>query len=222
VVHPCGAALADGGAIAGNKIFQAQCSVCHSDKPGVNGFGPSLAGVVGRQAASIPGFDSSTALKNSHLTWDAATLDQFLTDAPKKVPGTAMAVAIASSTERADLIAYLSTLVVAPPPPSASTAPPQQAAIAGPTQADLDGAAASRQNWLYASHDYAGTRFSELKQITPANAAKLRAVCLYRFGQAAPTQTNPLVYDGVMYLTFGRATVAIDATTCRERWTYNW
>jgi hypothetical protein len=30
------------------------------------------------------------------------------------------------------------------------------------------------------------------------------------------------VYDGVMYLTFGRATVAIDATTCRERWTYNW
>jgi hypothetical protein len=64
---------------------------------------------VGRQAASIPGFDSSTALKNSHLTWDAATLDQFLTDAPKKVPGTAMAVAIASSTERADLIAYLST-----------------------------------------------------------------------------------------------------------------
>jgi alcohol dehydrogenase (cytochrome c) len=25
-----------------------------------------------------------------------------------------------------------------------------------------------------------------------------------------------------MYLTFGRATVAIDAKTCRERWTYVW
>ncbi|HEY6255181.1 MAG TPA: PQQ-binding-like beta-propeller repeat protein [Xanthobacteraceae bacterium] len=136
-----------------------------------------------------------------------------------------MAVMIPSSTDRADLIAYLSTLVVAPAPASASTAPPKEAikaAITGPTQAELDGAAASRQNWLYASHDYAGTRFADLKQITPANAAKLRAVCLYRFEQAAPTQTNPIVYDGVMYLTFARATVAIEATTCRERWTYNW
>ena len=35
-------------------------------------------------------------------------------------------------------------------------------------------------------------------------------------------QTSPLVYQGVMYLTFGRATVAIDAKTCRERWTYIW
>ena len=35
-------------------------------------------------------------------------------------------------------------------------------------------------------------------------------------------QTSPLVYGGVMYLTFGRATVAIDAKTCRERWTYIW
>ena len=35
-------------------------------------------------------------------------------------------------------------------------------------------------------------------------------------------QTTPIVYDGVMYLTFGRTTVAIDATTCRERWTHTW
>jgi alcohol dehydrogenase (cytochrome c) len=217
----CGQAWADGDAAAGNRIFQAQCVVCHSDKPGVNGFGPTLAGVVGRAAAAIAGFDYSSALRNSRLTWDAATLDQFLADAPKKVPGTAMAVSIASSTDRADLIAHLSTLVVAPPPASAATAAPK-GTVAGPTQADLDAAAASRQNWLYASHDYAGTRFADLKQITPANAGKLRAVCLYRFSQAAPTQTNPVVYDGVMYLTFARATVAIDATTCRERWTYNW
>jgi alcohol dehydrogenase (cytochrome c) len=217
----CGQARADGDTAAGNRIFQAQCAVCHSDKPGVNGFGPTLAGVVGRAAAVIAGFDYSSALKNSRLTWDAATLDQFLADAPKKVPGTAMAVSISSSTDRADLIAYLSTLVVAPAPPSVATAAPK-GTVAGPTQADLDAAAASRQNWLYASHDYAGTRFADLKQITPANAGKLRAVCLYRFSQAAPTQTNPVVYDGVMYLTFARATVAIDATTCRERWTYNW
>jgi alcohol dehydrogenase (cytochrome c) len=92
----------------------------------------------------------------------------------------------------------------------------------GPTQAELDDAASATDGWLYASHDYAGTRFVDLKQITPANARNIKPVCLYRSEQAAPVQTSPLVYQGVMYLTFGRATVAIDAKTCRERWTYIW
>ena len=62
----------------------------------------------------------------------------------------------------------------------------------------------------------------DLKEITPANAKNMRPVCLYRSEQPASVQTSPLVYGGVMYLTFGRATVAIDAKTCRERWTYIW
>src|SRR5882757_8027776 len=214
-------AWAEGDAVAGNKIFQAQCVVCHSDKPGINGFGPTLAGVVGRKAATIAGVDYSSALKNSGITWDAVTLEQFLTDPAKKVPGTAMAVSIPAAGDRSDLIAFLSTLVVASPAPTAAK-PVQREKITGPTQADLEGAAASRQNWLYASHDYAGTRFADINQITAANARRLRAVCLYRSEQTAPTQTNPIVYDGVIYLTFARATVAIDAATCRERWTYNW
>ncbi|HXE03450.1 MAG TPA: c-type cytochrome, partial [Methyloceanibacter sp.] len=32
---------------AGQEIYQAQCSACHSNQPGVNGIGPSLAGVAG-------------------------------------------------------------------------------------------------------------------------------------------------------------------------------
>jgi alcohol dehydrogenase (cytochrome c) len=62
----------------------------------------------------------------------------------------------------------------------------------------------------------------DLKQITPANAKGLRPVCIYRSEQAASVETSPLVYGGVMYLTFGRTTVAIDAKTCRVRWTYIW
>src|SRR4029077_10202914 len=91
-----------------------------------------------------------------------------------------------------------------------------------PTKAELDGAASATDAWLYASHDYAGTRFVDLREITPANAKSLRPVCLYRSEQAASGQTSPLVYQGVMYLPFGRATVAIDAKTCRERWSYMW
>ena len=94
--------------------------------------------------------------------------------------------------------------------------------VVGPSQAQLDDAASDTQDWLYATHDYAGTRFVDLKQITPANAATLRPVCLYRADEEAPTQTDPLVYKGVMYLTFGPTTVAIDATTCRQIWAYTW
>lgn len=57
------AALAQGGAwaadadlIMGQEIYQAQCSACHSNQPGVNGIGPSLAGVAERKAASLAGF----------------------------------------------------------------------------------------------------------------------------------------------------------------------
>jgi alcohol dehydrogenase (cytochrome c) len=205
---------------AGQEIYQAQCSACHSDQPSVNGIGPSLAGVAGRKAGSLPGFHFSSALQGSGLTWNANTFIQFLAAPTKLVPGTAMTVMVPEETGRADLFAYLSTLkdMTAAVTPSGPAAP----RITGPTQAELDNAAASTENWLYASHDFAGSRFADLNEITPANAKHLRPVCLYRSEQPASVQTSPLVYGGVMYLTFGRATVAIDGKTCRERWTSIW
>ena len=215
VLAPAAAVAADPDPNAGQEIYQAQCSPCHSNQPGVNGIGPSLAGVAGRKAGSLPGFHFTPALQGSGLTWDAATFIQFLADPSKLVPGTAMTVMVPDTTGRANLYAYLATLkdTTAETKPSGPAVPK----IMGPTQADLDGAASATDAWLYASHDYAGTRFVDLNQITPANAKNLRAVCIYRSEQPASVQTSPLVYQGVMYLTFGRATVAIDAKTCRER-----
>jgi alcohol dehydrogenase (cytochrome c) len=92
----------------------------------------------------------------------------------------------------------------------------------GPSDDDLMHAASDNRNWLNATRDYAGQRFVGLDQINAGNAASLRAVCIYRSNSAAPTQTSPLVYNGVMYLTIDQSIVAIDAATCRERWTYNW
>jgi cytochrome c len=46
---------------AGQEIYQAQCSACHSNQPGVNGIGPSLAGVAGRKAGSLQGFHFTPA-----------------------------------------------------------------------------------------------------------------------------------------------------------------
>ena len=204
----------------GQDIFQAQCSACHSNQPGVNGIGPSLAGVAGRKAGSLQGFHYTPAIQGSGLSWDAKTFIQFLADPTKLVPGTAMTVMVPDETGRANLFAYLATLKDTTS--EAKPAGPAVPKITGPTQAELDGAVGATETWLYASHDYAGTRFVDLNQITPANAKTLRPVCLYRSEQSASVQTSPLVYGGVMYLTFGRATVAIDAKTCRERWTYIW
>src|SRR6185312_11686862 len=172
------------------------------------------------KAGSLPGFHFTPALQGSGLTWNADTFIQFLADPSKLVPGTAMTVTVPDATGRANLFAYLATLkdTTTAAKPSGPAAPK----ITGPTEVELEGAASATDAWLYASHDYAGTRFVDLREITPANAKSLRPVCLYRSEQTASVQTSPLVYQGVMYLTFGRATVAIDAKTCRERWSYIW
>jgi alcohol dehydrogenase (cytochrome c) len=208
----------------GEKAFQAQCASCHTFKPGVNGFGPSLAGVVGRHAGAAPGYTYTPAMLNSGLTWDEATLDTFLTSSTQKVPGTAMPVAIPDRDVRSAIIAFLKSkgtvtaeAAAAPAAISAATMPG-----GGPTQDELSRAASNTRDWLYANKDYTGQRFARLNQINAKNAHDLRPVCLYRSDSATPTQTNPLVYKGIMYLTVDSSVVAIDAATCRPRWSYKW
>src|SRR5262245_14991887 len=216
-----GQARAAGEAAAGKTVFANQCSSCHTVEVGKNGFGPSLAAVIGRKAGTLPGFTYSPAMAQASLVWNDKNLDEFLAASTQKVPGTSMPVSLPNATDRANVIAYLETLGRASAP--AASAPSASAALAeGPTQTELLRAAQDNRNWLYASKDYTGQRFVDLRQITPKNAGQLRAACIYRSNTAGSTQTNPLVYKGVMYLTIDKAIVAIDATTCRERWTYNW
>lgn len=213
-------ALAAGDPVAGKAAFADQCSSCHTIDPKTNGFGPSLSGVVGRHAGAVADFAYSQAMASSKLVWQPADIDAFLTSTTGKVPGTSMPVAIPDAALRANIIAYLSTLKTLPPLKKGDAAP--TALKLGPTDAELANAAKDTKSWLYASKDYSGQRYVELKQITPANAAQLRPACLYRSATAGSTQTNLLVYEGVMYFTIDETTVAIDAATCREKWTYTW
>ncbi len=104
------AAPAAGDAVKGETVFK-KCKACHSIEPGKNGTGPSLFGVVDRPIGSVEGFAYSDAMKNHGGNWDAATLNQFLGDVKGTVPGTKMSFAgIKKEDQRADLIAYLSTL----------------------------------------------------------------------------------------------------------------
>ena len=89
----------------------AQCAACHAVEPGKHGIGPSLHGVYGTKAGEIPGFAFSEKLKASGLTWDDATLDQWLAGPMKMVPGTKMSYAgLSDPAKRAEIIAYLKTL----------------------------------------------------------------------------------------------------------------
>jgi cytochrome c len=96
---------------AGQQIFKAQCGICHSVMARVNGIGPTMFGVVGRSAGSVPGFEYTADHKKLGVTWDAATLDKYLTNPRAMVPDTTMIYAgLKDDAERADLIAYLQTL----------------------------------------------------------------------------------------------------------------
>ena len=87
-----------------------QCKACHSVEPGKNGIGPSLAGIFGDRAATVPGFEFSDPMKNSGLTWNQATLDRYLTDPRGVVPGTKMAFGgVKDAAQRQAIINYLKT-----------------------------------------------------------------------------------------------------------------
>ena len=92
----------------GADVYDDRCSGCHVLQ-GV-GQGPSLRGVIGRKAASVPGFEYTPALKGSGLTWTPANLDRWLVNPQKVVPGAAMTAVVPDARERSDLISYLSAL----------------------------------------------------------------------------------------------------------------
>lgn len=95
---------------AGKQVFN-KCAICHSPVKGRNGIAPSLFDVVGRKAASLPGYSYSEALKASGKTWDERTLDAWLTDPHKLVPETKMTFpGLPKAEDRANVIAYLETL----------------------------------------------------------------------------------------------------------------
>jgi cytochrome c len=88
-----------------------QCTICHATEPDRNLIGPSLAGVYGREAGTVPGYPYSPALKQTGLTWDEATLDRFLAAPMTAVPGTRMTYAgLKDPAERKDVIAHLKAL----------------------------------------------------------------------------------------------------------------
>ena len=66
--------------------------------------------MFGRKAGARTGFGYSNALKNSAVVWDDKTLDAWLTDPEKLIPGQAMYFQVGDAQARGDIVAFLRTL----------------------------------------------------------------------------------------------------------------
>ncbi len=92
----------------GEQLY-VQCTGCHS--PSYHRTGPKHCNIVGKQAATAKGFDYTEALKNSGIIWNFDSLDLFLKNPIKMVPGTSMGfIGMNQKQQRHELIRFLQTL----------------------------------------------------------------------------------------------------------------
>jgi cytochrome c len=92
----------------GRALYETRCMGCHSIE--ADRIGPRHRGLIGRRAGAIEGFDYSPALRSARLIWDATTLDRWLSDPEATIPGQRMNYRVSDARDRADLIAYLTTV----------------------------------------------------------------------------------------------------------------
>jgi cytochrome c len=103
-------AIAAGDVKKGKKVFN-KCKACHAIKARKKRVGPTMFGIVGRDAGTLKGFKFSKAMKASGITWDDANLNEYLKKPRKFVPKTKMSFAgLKKDADRANVIAYLKTL----------------------------------------------------------------------------------------------------------------
>lgn len=117
--------------MAGGERRIALCKSCHTfEKGGADGTGPHLWGVVGRDVASVAGFNYSNALKEFGGEWTYERLDGYLKNSQEYVPGTTMAQRVSKAEQRAEILVYLASMSDNPmpfPAPTAVEAPSAEA-----------------------------------------------------------------------------------------------
>jgi cytochrome c len=98
---------------AARTLTVTQCSQCHTFNKGEkHGQGPNLYGLIGRDAASVPGFVFSEGIKESlkGKKWDEALLNAWLTDTIAVAPKAQMVYFQDAPVVRAMRIEYHTSL----------------------------------------------------------------------------------------------------------------
>jgi cytochrome c len=92
-------------AVRGKTLYENRCIACHSID--ANRVGPAHRGVVGRKAGTVKDYEYSPALKAAVIVWDARSLERWLADPEKLIPGQRMGYSVPEAADRADLVEYL-------------------------------------------------------------------------------------------------------------------
>ena len=93
----------EAGSHAGAGLFTAYCAGCHR-LSAEHSVGPHLAGVIGRRAGSVTGFDASAAVGGLDIVWTRENLAEYIVNPAQFAPGTTMA-AVGVTPEEARTIA---------------------------------------------------------------------------------------------------------------------
>ena len=92
----------------GETLYNRMCKSCHAMDTKTRRSGPHFEGLWGRKAGAVEGFRyRSKAYAESGIVWNAQTLNPFLENPRKMMPGTNMIMVVRDAKQRADLIAYL-------------------------------------------------------------------------------------------------------------------
>jgi len=91
----------------GAALFRTQCGTCHALQPGEVRQGPNLAGVYGRKAGSVPGYNYSAGFAEADWAWDEAHLDPYLTNPQSVIKGGVMGYRQGKPEVRRAIIDYL-------------------------------------------------------------------------------------------------------------------
>lgn len=93
-------------ATRGEAEFRVHCMGCHSIA--CNRRGPKLQDVFGRKAGALEDFMYTDGMKNSGIVWADDSMDAYLRDPAKAVPGTSMTFGkVENDKQRRDIIAYV-------------------------------------------------------------------------------------------------------------------
>lgn len=119
-----------------------------------------------------------------------------------------------SSAELQDLVAYLKTLTERSLTKTAAADIP-----GGITPERMAHSTAEPQNWTSYWGNYAGSHFTSLDQITPANVQHLAPAWSVQMPGPVVLETTPVVIDGIMYVSGIPGQVfALDAKTGQQIW----
>ena len=196
-----------------------KCAACHSEeKGGPIKIGPPLWGVVGRDMASIEGFDYSDALRSKEGQWTFENLYEFIHSPREWAPGTKMAFAgIKSPEARADLLVFLRTLADEPVPlpeapaeaaaaaegaeqatgeaEPAAEASPEEGAEAGQQTAALE-KAPPEEAATSGAEDGIGAMLAQADLDAGAKDARKCGAC-HSFEEGGPAKIGPPLWDVV-------------------------